>query len=112
MRDGNGETVWNKKLLGLIGASLGIVLVVSTSFLTHELDLTKSQTEQNDKIADHERRIERLEAIAATNSEARVRVEEQLKIIRQQHDDMMNDLSRIEDLLQKHERESRRRNLP
>lgn len=115
MRNENGEIVWNRKLLGLIGGSIGVLLVLGTSFFTHEVDLGASQTHQNDLLANHTESISELKAIAKINSEARIRVDveliainEKLKVVQSQHDEMERQLTGIQDLLAKHERETRK----
>ena len=98
------EVVWNKKVLGVIGGSMGLGLVLATAFFTHEVDLGQSQTHQNDTLADHERRIVKLEEIAEKNSLARERTEVQLKVLSdrmdtfsKQHEEMKTYLADIHD---------------
>lgn len=105
--DGKGETSrWlSNNVLKGIGA---VLLVIATAAVTHEFDLTRVQQKQDDAIADHERRLEKLEAMLETSLSDRRDLGTRLRVIEEQHKEMMVQLGNIQDALLRHERESRR----
>lgn len=90
---------WVRSFNGRILTVVLSCLVAAGGFLAGEI---KSQQAQDFEIRELENRVSSLEKIAAVNSEARIRTEEKLS-------DNRETLKRIEQLLEQHEQETKKR---
>jgi uncharacterized protein YlxW (UPF0749 family) len=110
------ESFWNRKILALGGIllfALGSLLGGNLSRLIFQTPT--EQVHQDDRIDNLDQRVTKLEAIAQTNSEMRIRLQERLEamqarldMIAKQHEEMLRELSAIRDSLGAQSRELRR----
>jgi len=80
----NGVRIrWTGRTLGVLGVCFaGVITLVSsfTSFVvTHYLDEATVTQKQNDRLDNLDQRLTKLEAIAQTNTEARIQMQTELK---------------------------------
>jgi septal ring factor EnvC (AmiA/AmiB activator) len=109
--------LWSGKTVGNLGFIFaGIITLVSsfTAFaVTHYLDEATVTQKQNDRLDNLDQRLTKLEAIAETNTEARIQMQAELKTFENdnaatQHQILENQKALL-DLLQEHERATQKR---
>jgi uncharacterized protein YlxW (UPF0749 family) len=110
------ESFWNRKVIALVCGALFVLGSLVGGNLSRLIFQTPSeQVHQDDRIDNLDQRVTKLEAIAQTNSEMRIRLQERLEamqvrldLIGKQHEEMLRELSAIRDALGAQSRELRR----